>query len=69
MDAPRWKTLALPLGGALLLTGTAGALYYYLTRQVGGGMCVTVGFSLSSGCNVEGFQQVITSRLFSFSRL
>ncbi|XP_050720959.1 tudor and KH domain-containing protein homolog [Eriocheir sinensis] len=35
MDAPRWKTLALPLGGALLLTGTAGALYYYLTRQDG----------------------------------
>ncbi|MPC61570.1 hypothetical protein E2C01_055644 [Portunus trituberculatus] len=35
MDASRLKSLLLPLGGALLLSGAAGAVYYYLTRRDG----------------------------------
>ncbi|XP_045618889.1 tudor and KH domain-containing protein homolog isoform X2 [Procambarus clarkii] len=33
MDAGRSKSLLLPLGGALLLSGVAGAIYYYLTKK------------------------------------
>lgn len=35
MEASRLKTLILPLGGVLLLSGAAGAVYYYLTKRDG----------------------------------
>ncbi|XP_071551549.1 tudor and KH domain-containing protein homolog isoform X2 [Panulirus ornatus] len=33
MDGTRVKSVILPLGGALLLSGVAGALYYFLTKK------------------------------------
>ena len=36
MDASRLKTFILPLGGAVLLSGAVGAVYYYLTKNVSG---------------------------------
>lgn len=34
MEASRVKNFILPLGGALLLSGVAGTIYYYLTKKV-----------------------------------